>query len=155
MDLSKLKPAEGATKKKRRLGRGVGSGTGGHSSTKGTKGQKSRSGSHALPVWFEGGQMPIHRRLPKFGFHNPFRKEYSIVNLSRIARLVEEERIDASSEITPEVLEEVGAVRSADRVKVLGSGDVDTALTVSAHAFSASAKRKIEDAGGSATVLDQ
>lgn len=153
MDLSNLKPAEGATKKKRRLGRGVGSGTGGHSSTKGTKGQKSRSGSHALPAWFEGGQMPIYRRLPKFGFKSPFREEYSIVNLARIAQLIDDGRIDASAPLTPEVLEGAGAVRSAGRVKVLGGGEVEAALEVSAHAFSRSAREKIEAAGGSATVI--
>ncbi len=153
MDLSNLKPAEGATQKKRRLGRGVGSGTGGHSSTKGTKGQKSRSGSHKLPAWFEGGQMPLYRRLPKYGFRNPFRTEYHIVNLARIARLVDEGRIDASAPVTPEVLEGAGAVRKAERDKVLGDGTVGAALEVSAHAFSRSAKQKIEDAGGSATVL--
>ncbi len=154
MDLSNLKPAEGATHKDRRLGRGVGSGTGGHSSTKGTKGQKSRSGSHKLPVWFEGGQMPIYRRLPKFGFRNPFRKENRIVNLRRIARLIEEGRIDPEAPVTPEVLAAAGVVRKPERVKVLGGGDVDQAPDVTAHAFSASARKKIEDAGGTTTVIE-
>lgn len=153
MDLSSLKPAQGATKKNKRKGRGVGSGRGGHSSTKGTKGQKSRSGSHALPVWFEGGQMPLVRRLPKFGFRSPFRKENRIVNVGRLARMVEDGRLDADADVTPEVLAEAGAVRKPERVKILGSGKIDQALDVSAHAFSASAKEKIEAAGGSATVL--
>lgn len=154
MDLSNLKPAPGSTKKKKRLGRGVGSGKGGHSSTKGTKGQKSRSGSHTLPAWFEGGQMPIYRRLPKFGFKNPFRKENRVVNLGRIARLVEEGRINADETITPDVLAEAGAVGKPERVKVLGKGELDAALTIEAHAFSASARKKIEAAGGSATVTE-
>ncbi len=154
MDLSNLKPAPGSTKKKKRLGRGVGSGRGGHSSTKGTKGQKSRSGSHTLPAWFEGGQMPIYRRLPKYGFKNPFRKENRVVNLARIARLIDEGRIDAGETITPEVLEKAGAVGKPEHVKVLGEGEIGTALTVEAHAFSASARKKIEDAGGSATVIE-
>lgn len=153
MDLSNLKPAEGATHADRRKGRGVGSGTGGHSSTKGTKGQKSRSGSHKLPLWFEGGQMPLHRRLPKFGFNSPFRKENHIVNVGRLAQMIRDGRLDAGEELTPEVLAEAGAVRKPERVKVLGEGEIDEALDVSAHAFSASAKEKIEAAGGSTTVL--
>lgn len=154
MDLSNLKPAEGATHKDRRLGRGVGSGTGGHSSTKGTKGQKSRSGKNKLPIWFEGGQMPIYRRLPKFGFKNPFRKENRIINIHRIVRLIDEGRIDASEPITPEVLADVGAVKKPERVKILGDGDLDVKLEVQAHDFSSSAKEKIEAAGGTATVVE-
>lgn len=154
MDLSNLKPAEGATHKKKRLGRGVGSGDGGHSSTRGTKGQSSRSGSGNRPVWFEGGQMPLFRRLPKYGFNNPFKEEYSIANVSRLARLVAEGTLDADAPVTPEVLEEAGAIRSAERVKILGDGSIDVALEVSAHAFSASAREKIEAAGGTATVID-
>jgi large subunit ribosomal protein L15 len=154
MDLSNLKPAEGATHKKKRLGRGVGSGTGGHSSTRGTKGQSSRSGSGNRPVWFEGGQMPLFRRIPKYGFNNPFKEEYSIANVSRIARLVDEGRIDAEAPVTPETLEDAGAIRSAERVKILGDGEIDVALEVSAHAFSTSAQEKIEAAGGTATVIE-
>ncbi len=154
MDLSNLKPAEGATRDKKRLGRGVGSGTGGHSSTRGTKGQGSRSGSGNRPTWFEGGQMPLYRRIPKYGFNNPFRKEYSIANVARLARLVEEGRLDADAPVTPEALEAAGAVRSAERVKILGEGEIDVALEVSAHAFSASAKKKIEAAGGTATLIE-
>lgn len=154
MDLSNLKPAEGSTKKKKRLGRGVGSGEGGHSSTRGTKGQSSRSGSGNRPVWFEGGQMPLYRRLPKFGFNNPFKKEYSIANIARLTRLIEAGRIDPDEPVTPEVLEAAGAIRSAERVKILGDGALEAALDVSAHAFSASAKEKIEAAGGTATVIE-
>lgn len=154
MDLSNLKPAEGATKDKQRLGRGVGSGRGGHQSTRGDKGQSSRSGSKNRPMWFEGGQMPLYRRLPKFGFTNNFRVEPSIVNVSRIDRLVENGRIDVDAPVTPEVLDAAGAIRDPEYVKILGDGEIDTALDVSAHAFSDSAKRKIEEAGGSVTVLD-
>ena len=152
MDLSNLKPAEGSTKKRKRIGRGVGSGYGGHSSTRGDKGQKSRSGA-SIPTWFEGGQMPLQRRLPKFGFKNPFRTAYHAVNVSRLVRLVEEGRLDASEPVTPETLVAAGVVRKTDLVKVLGSGELNVALQVSAHAFSASAKQKIEAAGGTVTVL--
>ncbi|PQJ33368.1 50S ribosomal protein L15 [Salinibacter sp. 10B] len=155
MDLSNLKPAEGATKSRQRLGRGEGSGRGAHSSTRGTKGQSSRSGSKNRPMWFEGGQMPLFRRVPKHGFNNPFSTEYAIANVGRIQILVDEGRIDADEPITPEVLESVGAVRDASLVKILGDGLLDSALDISAHAFSSSAMEKIEDAGGAATVLDE
>ena len=155
MDLSNLKPAEGATKSKQRLGRGEGSGRGAHSSTRGTKGQSSRSGSKNRPMWFEGGQMPLFRRVPKHGFNNPLRTEYSVVNVGRIQRLVDEGRLDADEPVTPEHLEELGAVRDANRVKVLGDGILDTSLEVSAHAFSDSAQEMIEEAGGTATILDE
>ena len=155
MDLSNLKPAEGATKSKQRLGRGEGSGRGAHSSTRGTKGQSSRSGSKNRPMWFEGGQMPLFRRVPKHGFNNPLRTEYSVVNVGRIQRLVDEGRIDPDEPVTPEHLEELGAVRDANRVKVLGDGILDTSLEVSAHAFSDSAQEMIEEAGGTATILDE
>lgn len=153
MDLSNLKPAKGSTHRERRLGRGVGSGTGGHSSTRGDKGQKSRSGHHKMPVWFEGGQMPLQRRLPKFGFHSPFRTEYRPINLSTLEALVSEGRVDASEPVTPEVLIEAGVARKSDLIKILGGGEIDTALDVHAHAFSRSAQEKIEQAGGSATTL--
>ena len=154
MDLSNLEPAEGATHSEQRLGRGEGSGRGGHSSTRGTKGQSSRSGSKNRPMWFEGGQMPLFRRIPKHGFNNPLRTEYSVANVGRIQRLIDEGRIDPGEPLTPEALENVGAIRDAGRVKILGDGGLDDALEVSAHAFSDSAREKIEDAGGSATVLD-
>lgn len=153
MNLSNLKPAAGATKKRKRIGRGVGSGYGGHSSTKGNKGQKARSGGGVKP-FFEGGQMPLQRRVPKFGFKNPFRTEYRPVNLSYLARLVEEGRIDAAQPVTPETLKGVGVAGKGDRIKILGGGELGVALQVTAHAFSAAAKEKIEAAGGSATVMD-
>lgn len=153
MDLSNLKPAEGSTRKKRRIARGVGSGKGGHSSTKGSKGQKSRSGAR-IPAWFEGGQMPLQRRVPKFGFNNRFRTEYRAVNLSRISRLLDEGRIDSSTEVTPEVLVDVGIARKSDRVKILGGGELTEGLTIKAHAFSGSAKKKIDAAGGKASLIE-
>lgn len=154
MDLSNLSPAEGATHKKKRLGRGEGSGRGGHSSTRGTKGQNSRSGSHNRPTWFEGGQMPLFRRLPKWGFTSPFPTEYSIANVSRLQRLIDEGRIDTDAPVTPDVLDDAGAVRSAESVKILGDGEIDAPVEIRAHAFSESAREKIEAAGGSATVID-
>jgi large subunit ribosomal protein L15 len=106
-------------------------------------------------MWFEGGQMPLFRRIPKHGFNNPLRTEYNVTNVGRIQRLIDEGRIDASEPVTPDVLEEVGAVRDAGRVKVLGDGVLDDAIEVSAHAFSESAAEKVENADGSTTVLDE
>lgn len=154
MDLSNLKPAKGSTKNRKRLGRGVGSGYGGHSSSRGDKGQKSRTGNHKMPAWFEGGQMPLQRRIPKFGFKNPFRKEYRIVNVSRLAELVEAGRLAASAAITPSMLVEAGLAGKKDRIKILGGGELGVALDVTAHAFTKSARQKIEEAGGQATVLE-
>ena len=154
MDLSNLQPAEGATHSEQRLGRGEGSGRGGHSSTRGTKGQSSRSGAKNRPMWFEGGQTPLFRRVPKHGFNNPLRTEYSVANVGRIQRLIDEDRLDPDDPLTPEALEAAGAIRDAGRVKILGDGVLEAALDVSAHAFSDSAREKIEDAGGAATVLD-
>lgn len=156
MDLSNLKPADGATHSKQRLGRGEGSGRGAHSSTRGTKGQSSRSGAGNRPIWFEGGQTPLFKRVPKHGFNQePFRTEYHVANVRRIQRLVDEGRLDAEEPVTPEDLADVGAVRSPDRVKILGDGQLDAALEVSAHDFSASAREKIEEAGGSVTVVGE
>jgi len=153
MDLSNLQPAKGSTRKRKRIGRGVGSGYGGHSSTRGDKGYKSRSGS-SVPDWFEGGQMPLQRRIPKFGFKNPFRTEYRGVNVARLARLVEDGAVEAGDQITPALLMTVGVARKGERIKILGGGDLQQALNVSAHAFSVGAKSKIEAAGGSATVIE-
>ena len=156
MDLSNLKPAEGATQSKQRLGRGEGSGRGAHSSTRGTKGQSSRSGAGTRPIWFEGGQTPLFQRVPKHGFSNaPFRTEYEVANVRRLQRLVDEGRLSADDHVTPEVLADLGVVRNADRVKVLGDGALSAALEVSTHAFSDSAREKIEEAGGAATVVDE
>jgi len=154
MDLSNLKPAEGATHSEQRLGRGEGSGRGAHSSTRGTKGQSSRSGAKNRPIWFEGGQTSLFRRVPKHGFNSPFPTEYSTVNVGRIQRLIDEDRIDPDEPVTPDVLEEAGAIRDAGNVKILGDGVLDAAIEASSHAYSDSAREKIEDAGGTASVVE-
>ncbi|MEO8522678.1 MAG: 50S ribosomal protein L15 [Acidobacteriota bacterium] len=146
MDLSNLKPPKGAKHSKKRVGRGQGSGTGVQAG-RGHKGAKSRSGfTHKRG--FEGGQMPLHRRVPKRGFHNIFREEYEVVNLDTLA-----ERFEAGVAITVELLRERGLVRRTGKVKVLGRGDIAVALTVQAHKFSGTAAEKIAAAGGTAEVL--
>jgi large subunit ribosomal protein L15 len=139
-----LRPAPGAHKPKTRVGRGEGSK--GKTAGRGTKGTKAR---YQVPESFEGGQMPFHMRVPKLrGFTNPFRTEYQVVNLDRLAALFPD-----GGDVDPEVLAERGAVRKGELVKILGSGEVTSALTVKAHAFSASAREKIAAAGGTATDL--
>lgn len=146
MDLNNLKYAEGSIQKRKRVGRGQGSGHGG-TSCRGHKGERSRSGSKRRP-WFEGGQMPLQRRLPKRGFTNIFKQEFQIVNLKDL------ERVKSKKAITPEVMFESGLVgKKGVPVKILGDGEVKNAVEISAHAFSASAKEKIEKAGGKVTVL--
>jgi large subunit ribosomal protein L15 len=152
MDLSKLTPAPGATKRRKRIGRGEGSGHGG-TSTKGHKGQKARAGA-SIPVWFEGGQMPLQRRLPKGGFKNRNRTAYDPINLARLALLVEEGRVDAGAAVTPDTLKGLGIGGKHGRFKVLGDGELTVKLDVSAHAFSKSARAKIEAAGGTVTVVE-
>ena len=152
MNLSTLKPARGATQERKRLGRGVGSGKGGHSSTRGNKGQKSRSGHNNMPAWFEGGQMPLQRRVPKFGFKNPSRITYRTLNLSQLEALIVAGRLSADVPITPEVLTSAGQAKPKDRIKILGSGQINQPLEVEAHACSASARTKIESAGGRLTI---
>jgi large subunit ribosomal protein L15 len=148
MSLNNLRPPQGAKHSKKRVGRGQGSGNG-KTAGRGHKGAKSRSGfKHKRG--FEGGQMPLHRRVPKRGFHNLFRTEYAVVNLDAIA-----ERFDAGTEITPELLRERGLVSVAGRVKVLARGDIGKALTIRAHKFSGKAAEKIVAAGGKAEVLTQ
>ena len=145
MNLSTLKAPRKANENRKRVGRGMGSGMG-KTSTRGHKGQGSRSGSR-LMRGFEGGQMPLHRRLPKRGFVNIFRADYEVVNLERLASLGE-------TEITPELLRKAGVVSSRKSlVKVLGQGELSTALTVHAHKFSKSAQEKIEKAGGKIEVV--
>jgi large subunit ribosomal protein L15 len=145
MTLSNLKPSPGSVKNRKRLGRGVGS-TLGKTSGKGHKGQKSRSG-YKSKRWNEGGQMPLQRRLPKRGFTNIFKKEYQVVNVSRLISLKEEE-------ITPEVLYAIGVVnKKSVPVKIMGNGEIDKAFTVKAHAFTKSAIEKIEKAGGKAEII--
>ena len=147
MDLSNLKPPKGAKHAKKRIGRGQGSGQG-VTAGRGEKGQKSRSGfKHKRG--FEGGQMPLHRRVPKRGFHNLFRTEYAVVNLDALA-----DRFEAGAIVTPELLRERGLVRGAEqRVKILARGDISKALTVRAHKFSGKAAEKIAAAGGTAETL--
>ncbi len=144
--LSTLKPAVGATRKPKRIGRGQGSGHGG-TSTRGHKGAGSRSGS-GTRAWFEGGQMPLVRRLPKRGFFSPFRQESQIVNVESLNKLAEDGRLQGGV-VTPEILAKLGVVRKAGvAVKILGNGELKAKLDVSAHAFSKSAIEKIEKAGG-------
>ena len=147
MNLSDLKPPRGAKHSKKRVGRGEGSGSG-VTSGRGHKGQKSRSGYHHKRG-FEGGQMPLQRRVPKRGFFNPFRVEYAVVNLDTLA-----DRFAPGTEVTPDLLRERRLVRSnIKRVKILARGDIETALTVKAHRFSQKASEKIVAAGGQAEVI--
>ena len=149
MKLENLKPAKGATKASKRVGRGEGSGHGG-TATRGMNGAKSRSG-YAHKIGFEGGQMPIQRRLPKFGFKNPTRVEYKPVNLSVINALA----VDADlNEVTIDDLFTAGLISKNEIVKVLGKGEITNAVNVVANAFSKSATEKIQAAGGTATVIE-
>ena len=146
MDLSTIKPATGSTKNRKRVGRGPGSGHG-KTSCRGHKGQKSRSGG-SIPTWFEGGQMPLQRRVPKRGFTNIFKKSYQTINISAIAK-----KIDGGV-VTPESLLDAGLISSKDKpVKILGDGELSKAFEVSAHKFTKSAIEKIEAAGGKAIAL--
>src|SRR3954447_1917629 len=146
MALNNLKPAEGSTFSRKRVGRGQGSGNG-KTAGRGHKGAQSRSG-FKFKRGFEGGQMPLHRRVPKRGFHNLFRIEYVVVNLDDLA-----ETFEAGTVVTPELLRERGVVRAAGKIKVLARGDVAKALTVRAHKFSGKADEKIKAAGGTTEVL--
>ena len=146
MKLDSLKPSKGSIKNKKRIGRGHGSGLG-KTSGRGHKGAGQRSGNKRRP-WFEGGQMPLARRLPRRGFTNIFKEEIQIVNISDL------NRIEKNSEIDPVVLQENGMIRSSLKpVKILGEGDIDKKLNVTASSFSESAKNKIEKAGGTVTIL--
>ena len=149
MKLNSLKPAAGSTHSRRRIGRGPGSGLGG-TSTRGHKGAKSRSGYHQK-VGFEGGQMPIYRRLPKFGFKNINRIEYVGINLDTLNNLAEAKNI---TDFNVDVLKQNGLISGKDRIKILGRGELNKAINVTAHAFSASAKQAIESKGGVATVIE-
>jgi len=144
MNLSTLRPPKGATANRKRVGRGMGSGMG-KTSTRGHKGQRSRSGSRMIRG-FEVGQMPLHRRLPKRGFTNIFRKEFAVVNLDRLVELGEKT-------ITPAVLHKARLAGKNDRIKILGDGQLKGAITVHAHKFSKSAQEKITKAGGKVEVL--
>jgi large subunit ribosomal protein L15 len=147
MSLSNLRPPKGAKHPRKRVGRGPGSGHG-KTASRGSKGAKSRSGFR-FKRGFEGGQTPLHRRVPKRGFHNPFRVEYAVVNLDTLG-----EAFDAGTAVTPELLRERGIVRDRDAaIKVLGRGEISKALTVHAHKFSGSAAQKIAAAGGKTEVV--
>ncbi len=145
MNLSDLRPAEGSRKKRKRIGRGPGSGWG-KTAGRGEKGQKSRTG-FSRRIGFEGGQMPLLRRVPKRGFHNIFRKEYATINLSRLAEL-EGDSFSADSLLASRAIRKLKA-----GLKILGDGEIGRAVTVEAHRFTASAKQKIEAAGGKAVVI--
>ena len=149
MNLSNLKPAKGSVKNKKRIARGQGSGHGG-TATRGHKGQKSRSG-YSKKVGFEGGQMPLQRRVPKFGFKNINRIDYKGINLDTIQALVDSKKI--KDEVTFEVLLSNGLVRKNELVKILGRGELTAKLNVSAHKFTATAQAAIEASGGTATNL--
>jgi large subunit ribosomal protein L15 len=146
MDLSNLKPSDRSRFAKKRVGRGQGSGNG-KTAGRGHKGAQSRSG-YSFKRGFEGGQMPLHRRVPKRGFHNPFRVEYAVVNLDTLAA-----RFDEGTTITPELLRERGMAPGKGLIKVLARGDISKKLTVQAHKFSGKAAEKIVAAGGAAEVL--
>jgi large subunit ribosomal protein L15 len=147
MKQSELKPAAGSRRDRKRVGRGPGSGRG-TTAARGEKGQKSRSG-YSAKRGFEGGQMPLHRRIPKRGFTNIFRKEYRTVNIDRLASFA------SGTVVTPEVLEKAGLLRKGKTpVKVLGNGELSVALTVRVHKYTGSAAKKIAGAGGKAEVLE-
>ncbi len=147
MKLHELRPHPGATKERKRVGRGIAAGQG-KTAGRGHKGQKSRSGDKNLPAYFEGGQTPLHMRVPKRGFVNPTRKEYTPVNVGVLDKLFSE-----GDEVTPEALAQRGLCSKGDLVKILGKGEITKKLTVKAHAFSKSAKEKIEKAGGVCEVI--
>jgi|TARA_B100000609_G_C17080652_1_gene363956 large subunit ribosomal protein L15 len=147
--IGNLSYAQGSKKKKKRIGRGPGSGHGG-TSTRGHKGQQSRSG-YSMRRGFEGGQMPLNRRLPKFGFFNRFRVEYAVVNVGHLQELVEKKKIE--NEVNHEMLCDLGIIsKKSMPLKILGDGEISVALNVVADKCSASAKQKIESAGGTVTV---
>ncbi len=148
MDLSNLKPAEGSTKTRKRIGRGQGSGRGG-TSTRGHKGAKSRSG-YSKKIGFEGGQMPLQRRVPKFGFKNINRVEYKAINIALLQELAEKKNLTV---IDIETLQEAGFINKNDRVKILGNGNITAKIEVKAHAFSKSAVSAIEAAQGTVVKL--
>lgn len=148
MDLSNLKPAKGSTRNRKRIARGQGSGKGG-TATRGHKGAKSRSG-YSRKAGFEGGQMPLFRRVPKYGFKNINRVEYHGINLDTIQKLVDEKKVD---KIDPETLVNNGLADKNDLIKILGRGELKAKLEVKAHAFSEKAKSTIEAQGGVASII--
>lgn len=150
MDLSNLNAPEPNKKNKKRIGRGQGSGRGGHTVGRGHNGQRSRSGFKEK-FWFEGGQMPLQRRIPKWGFNNIFRTEYVAVNTGTIQAFIEHDKLGKT--ITIEDIRSAGLAGKDDLVKLLGDGDIDTAIDIEVHNASDSAQKKVEDAGGSITFI--
>lgn len=150
MDLSNLKAPKPNQKNRKRVGRGQGSGRG-EQSGRGHNGQRSRSGFKER-FWFEGGQMPLQRRIPKFGFTSPFRKEYIPLNVDTLNQWVADKKLDTKIEIN--ALRDAGLVGKAKKVKLLGRGEIDQKVEIEVHACSDSAKQKVEDAGGSVTIVN-
>ena len=150
MKLHTLKPAEGSTKARKRVGRGQGSGNGG-TSTRGHKGAKSRSG-YKSKIGFEGGQMPLQRRVPKFGFKNINRVEYKAINLDTLQIIIDKTK---AKSIDPSIIIENGLANKRDLIKILGRGELKSKINISAHGFSAKAKSSIEDLGGKAEIIEK
>ena len=151
ISLGKLKYASGSRKRVKRIGRGQGSGHGG-TATRGHKGEGARSGTHYRP-WFEGGQMPLIRRVPKRGFHSPFKTNYQVVNVGTLEKLAVDGKL-GDGKVTPEILYRLGVVSSKSKpVKMLGDGDLKSKLEISLHSFSKSATQKIEAAGGKTSII--
>lgn len=151
MDLSNLKAPKPNKKTKKRIGRGQGSGRGGHTVGRGHNGQLSRSGFKEK-FWFEGGQMPLQRRIPKFGFNNPFRKEYTALNVETVEQFIEKGTL--GSTITISDLRDAGIIAKSELVKLLGDGEITQKVDIEVHAFSESAKNKVEEAGGSVSTVN-
>jgi large subunit ribosomal protein L15 len=145
--LHNLKPQKGSKHRKKIVGRGVGSGHG-RTSTRGSKGQKARSGDGSKKIGFEGGQMPLFRRIPKRGFNNQFHKEYEVVNVESL------NKFESGVEVTPTILKQAGMVKKAKRIKILGVGELKKSLTIKVTAFSKSAIEKIKSAGGKAEIIN-
>lgn len=152
IDLSNLNAPEPNKLKKKRIGRGEGSGRGGHTVGRGHNGQRSRSG-FKVRFWFEGGQMPLQRRIPKFGFTNNFRTSYVPLNVETLARFIESGRLD--KKVTVDDLRDAGILAKNDLVKLLGEGEIEIEVDISVHACSESAREKVEKAGGSVTIVEK
>jgi large subunit ribosomal protein L15 len=150
MDLSNLKAPEPNRKKHKRVGRGQGSGRG-EQSGRGHNGQRSRSG-YKERFWFEGGQMPLQRRIPKYGFTSPFQKRYKPLNVDAIDKFVTQDRLDKT--ITPDSLRDSGMLGKTERVKLLGGGTIEHAIDIKVHACSKSARKKVEEAGGKVSIIE-
>lgn len=146
--LEQLSPKEGSKRKRIRVGRGIGSGLG-KTCGKGHKGQKTRSGDRRLPSWFEGGQTPLHKRIPKRGFRSPFKEQYSVINLKTLENI-----FNPGDEINPETLFQKGLLKKGRKLKILAFGEIKKPLNIKAHAFSKSAIEKITAAGGSCEIIN-